>query len=337
MDLIPGINVRQALGNVWGNITSGRSPLYGDVIPGMSLSGGERQPTGGFFGPTATQQNVQTPTINYNVATDATGGTGGGGTNYSSDVLRAINAQMGNIDTRQNQANVGLEAQYGQQKAALESSKLTGTENLKRQAETTTRQKNIGLRDLSQNIRNAYQAGMNRLGVGGAADSSAAGMYKYALGQQEAQNKGQILSDYNYNLGNIQLATTQLERGFKEKMDALNIWKQQQAADIANRFQDARNQLEMQRAQYGGGYVSQAQSQLAQNAINQLANLSTQVGDASNIIANDFAKAQAELRGYSPENITPDVSMQTSGMPQATALQIANPALYKKYTDQTIA
>jgi len=276
-------------------------------------------------------QFLQAPAAQQTQATN----TAGAG-NYSGDVLRAINSQMGALDTRQAQAGVGLEAQYGQQGKALASNRLTGVENLNRQAETTTRQKNMGLRDLAQNIRNAYQAGMNRLGVGGAADSSASGMYKYALGQQQSQNKGQLLSDYNYNLGNINLATTQLERGYKEKVDSLNIWKQQQAADIANRFQDARNQLQMQRAQYGGGYVDQAQSQLAQQAIGALSNLSTQVGDASSIIANDFAKAQAELRSYSPENITPNVSMQSSSMAQSNPLQMANPALAKKFTDQTI-
>lgn len=231
--------------------------------------------------------------------------------NYSGQVLSAIQNSMNLLNQRENASISNLDREVASQQKTLLSNVEMGQEKLGRQRETATRDRNRGLRDLSQNISNAYRAGMNRLANAGAGDSSAANMYKYALGQQEAQNRGQLVSDFNYNIGNIEMATKQLQKDYETKLSSLNSWKQTQAFNIRDRFLTARDALEQQRAQYGGAYVNQATAQLAQTAAGNLANLSDQVGSAQAVIQNNFADAAAQLRELSRANINPNVALQT--------------------------
>lgn len=269
-------------------------------------------------------EKIYGPGQNWDALYGKSGGGSGYGTNYNSQALAAINKSMNTLNEREGAAMTNLEREFAGQKRTLQANVQTGQENLKRQTETTTRQKNQGLRELSQNIRNAYQSGMTRLGTSGAADSSAAKMYQFALGQQEGENRGQLISDYNYNIGNIELKTKQLERDFQTKLAALDSWKQTQAFTIRDRFLEARDRLEQQRASLGGAYVSQATAQLAQQAAGDLANLSDQVGSAANIIQNDFATAEASLRELSRNNMNPNVGLregvQTGTVAPMTAL-----------------
>jgi hypothetical protein len=246
--------------------------------------------------------------------------TGGYSTpDYRGQTLAALRSSMDLLNQREAEASNLLGQEFGTQKAALEAGRATGLGNLARQKETTTRQKDISLRDLAQNIRNAYQGGMNKLATGGAADSSASKMYRFALGQQEAQNRGKLLSDYNYNLGNIDLQQRNLETDFATKMRGLEQWKASQAYRIADQFRNARDEINQKMAGLGAGAISLAQSQLAQQAASQLANLSTQVGSAAGLIQNDYEKAAAQLRQYQPENMNPDVAIQQQNIPGRTA------------------
>jgi hypothetical protein len=244
------------------------------------------------------------------------GGGGGGGfsaPNYNAQAMAAINRSADLLNQREGSAMTNLDREVASQRGTLQANVKSGQENLARQLETTTRQKTASLRDLSQNIRNAYQSGMNRLGIAGAADSSAAKMYEYALGQQEAQNRGQLVSDYQYNVGNIDIKNKQLERDYQTKLSALDNWKQSQAFAIRDRFLEARDRLEQQRASLGGQYVAQATAQLAETAAGNLANLSDQVNSAAGVIQNDFANAAAELRELNQANVNPNVGLRTSG------------------------
>jgi len=271
------------------NIINNRSTPYTTI--GTSVYG----PAGDYLGQAAQQQQTQTNAE----------------PNYSGQVLASINNSMNLLNQREDAAMANLNREVASQQKTLLSNVQTGQEKLGRQRETATRQRNQGLRDLSQNIRNAYQAGMNRIANAGAGDSSATGMYKYALGQQEAQNRGQLLSDFNYNIGNIEMATKQLERDYQDKLSALDNWKQSQAFNIRDTFLRSRDQLEQQRATYGGAYVNQATAQLAQTAASNLANLSDQVGSAQQVIQNNFADAAAQLRELSQKNINPNVALQS--------------------------
>lgn len=268
--------------------------------------------------------------------------TGGGSSSYGygqpdyrGQALASMRQSLADLNAAEGRYGERLGAEYGTQKATLESNRATGMGNLARQKETTTRQKDISLRDLAQNIRNAYSSGMNRLAIGGAGDSSATKMYGYALGQQEAQNRGKLISDYNYNLGNIDIQVKNLETDFSNKIRALDQWKASQAFDIAEKFREARDRINQQMASLGGGQVAMAQSQLAQQAASQLANLSNQVGSAQSIIQNDYAKAAAELRNYQPENFNPDVAIQQQNIP-GRALDVYAPLARRDEEQQQV-
>lgn len=252
--------------------------------------------------------------------------------NYSAQALANIQSQMNQLNAREGMYRGDIDAQYGVRRAGLDVNKGQGMQNLDRQRQTETRQKDMSIRDLANNIRNSYQAGMQRLGVQGAGDSSATGMYKYALGQLEGQNRGQIVDNYQFNQGNIDLAVKQLEQNYSQKILELDDWKRSQVLAIADKFQNARDQLNAQIGQLGSGTVSQQQAQLAAQTAAQLANVSATVTQASRAVQDNFAQAAAELRAYNQNNMTPNTQFQT-GPTQNEALQVANPTLYKKYNE----
>lgn len=252
--------------------------------------------------------------------------------NYSAQALANIQSQMNQLNAREGMYRGDIDAQYGVRRAGLDVNKGQGMQNLDRQRQTETRQKDMSIRDLANNIRNSYQAGMQRLGVQGAGDSSAARMYKYALGQLEGQNRGQIVDNYQFNQGNIDLAVKQLEQNYSQKILELDDWKRSQVLAIADKFQVARDQLNAQRASLGAGVVGQQQAQLAAQTAAQLANVSATVTQASQAVQDNFAQAAAELRAYNQNNMTPNTQFQT-GPTQNEALQVANPTLYKKYNE----
>ena len=253
--------------------------------------------------------------------------------NYSAQALAALDTQMNQLNAREGGYYGDINNQYGDRLNSISANKTTGEENLNRQRVTEARQKDMSIRDLANNIRNSYQAGVQKLGVQGAGDSSATGMYKYALGQLEGQNRGQLVDNYQFNVGNIDLATTQLERDYKNKIAELDGWKRSQVFAIADKFQVARDQLNAQRTSLGAGVVSQQQAQLAQQAAAQLANVSATVMSANQAVQDNFAKAAAELRAYNLNNVTPNTQFNTTNGAQNQALQVANPTLYKKYNE----
>lgn len=332
MNLIPQIDVGRSIGNVWNNISNLRSPVYGDVIAGYSLAGGERNPGPvSFAGRTVAPSAEASVTPQYQSTTQQTAPTVTAAPNYSSNVMSALNSSGQLLDQRQANQNANLGLEYNTQRGAIDADRATGAENLTRQGTTTTRQKGLSIRDLGQNIRNAYQAGMNRLGASGAGDSSAAGMYAYALGDLQTQNQGKIMESYNYDMGMIADKQTQLKRDYDTKILTLDNWKFQSAEKIRDAFMQARDSLNQQRAIYGGSYVDAAQAQLAQQAAGQLSNVANQVSSASGIVQNDFANASAELQGIQQVNVNPNLGMQSNSIGnQNGPLQSINPMIAKK-------
>jgi len=295
-------------------VMAGRGKVF------TQIGGNYYDSTGALIGPVPQQTNTNTSSTTTSSTPD-----------YTAQTLAALRSSMNLLNQREGDYMNRLGGEYGTQKAALEANRATGLGNLARQKETTTRQKDINIRDLAQNIRNAYQSNMNKMAMGGGSSESAKKMLSFALGDLEAQNRGKLLSDYNYNLGNIDLQQKNLETDFGTKMRALDQWKASQAFDIADKFRVARDELNQRMAGLGGGALSLAQSQLAQQTANQLANLSAQVGSAAGIIQNDFEKASAELRKYQPENMNPYAGLQEQNI--AGRVSNAYVPIYRKPED----
>lgn len=294
---------------------SGQGPLNYSIAPTFNP-----QPTGPIGYQATVQQRVAPTQTQTQTAP-----------NFSSNIMSALNSSGQLLDQREANQNANLGLEYNTQRGAIDADRATGAENLTRQGTTTTRQKGLSIRDLGQNIRNAYQAGMNRLGASGAGDSSAAGMYAYALGDLQTQNQGKIMESYNYDMGMISEKQGQLKRDYDTKILTLDNWKFQSAEKIRDAFMQARDSLNQQRAQYGGAYVDAAQAQLAQQAAGQLANVANQVTSASGIVQNDFANASAELQGIQQVNVNPNLGMQSNSIgTQNGPLQSINPMIAKK-------
>lgn len=243
---------------------------------------------------------------------------GGGGVapapNYSGQALAQINQGINRLNEREAMYNQDLQSKYGVQRSALEQDKAFGEQNLNRQREQQTEVRNKSLRDLGSNIRNQYTSFINQLGVTGAGDSSAAGMGKYALGRLEGQNRGDLLDNYNTNIGNINIAFEQLQKGFATKLAQLDVWKRSQAMTIADKFRVARDQLESQRASLGSGYVNQAQAQLAGQAANSLAEVDASYQQAAGIASDEFRNVSAQLQAYNQANINPAAGLNRAPM-----------------------
>ncbi len=296
------------------NAITGAAPAPGNFPTGQGAG------TPGRLLPTSTNTRVASSTYQAPV-------------NYSAQALAALDQQMNQLNSREGNYYGDINAQYANRLQGLNVSKAQGEQNLGRQRETETRQKDMSIRDLANNIRNSYQSGIQKLGVQGAGDSSATGMYKYALGQLEGQNRGQLVDNYQFNMGNIDIATQQLQQNFNQKVAELEDWKRSQVFAIADKFQVARDQLNAQRATLGAGAVSQQQAALAQQTAQQLANVSATVTSAASAIQDNFAQAAAELRAYNLNNVTPNTQFNATNGAQNQALQVANPTLYKKYNE----
>lgn len=236
-----------------------------------------------------------------------------------SALLDSINRQQAILNERQGQYTSSLDQTYNTQRGGLEAANATGNENLNRQRQTATRTKNISLRDLSNNIRNAYTSGIGKLGVQGAGNSSATKMYGYALGQEEGQNRSKLLDDYNYNQQGIDLAKTQLDRNFQQQIAALDDWKRSELFNIVDKFRVQRDALEEQKRSATASQaaaISQQQAALAQNAVNNVGYV--QQAHQTNVDQLSQAAA-ADQRGYNqPATQAPGIDFRAANAIQSS-------------------
>lgn len=233
---------------------------------------------------------------------------------YYYSALDSLNRAGDILNERQGQYNADLDSQFNTSQSRLYTDKNIGDKNLERQRETETRTKNMSLRDLVNNIRNAYNSGVNKLGIQGAGDSSATNMYRFALGQLEGQNRADLINNYQYNQGNIDLAASNLQQDFEQKLRELDDWKRSQAFAIADKFRVARDQLEEQKRTLnasGQAAVSQQQAALANQAATSLSQVDAAVSGAAQAIQNNFAERSAALRAYDQSNVNPNIVTQS--------------------------
>lgn len=130
--------------------------------------------------------------------------------------------------------------------------------NLQAGQDTINAQKANSLKDITNNIRNAFQAGNVYLGSRGAGDSSAANQYSFAV-QQSANKQVGSLNDYT----NTQL--NQLKANHDNQINQIAQW-----------FAQAQQQLKQQQAQGQLGKSQDLQT-MSQNILNQAVQAANQV------------------------------------------------------------
>lgn len=264
---LPDFGITEALGGLVGNPrnSSGGSNLIGGGTTTYSNNGTT------YNAPSPSNSPQYGPNVpvkgslsNGSVLGVSTGGNSGGGSssgqrsatdiarsmgynpfseNNAADILRGIEERqnqlrneissgwdnyIGDLD---NLANTGLNDQRSAQENIAKEQYTLGQDKL-------NTQKAKSLRDISENVRNAFQAGNNFLGSVGAGDSSAANQYSYALNKQATRQISNINETVNTNLA------------------ALQSQYDQQINQIAGWFSDAQLQLKQMVAQ---GRLSKSQ------------------------------------------------------------------------------
>ena len=91
--------------------------------------------------------------------------------------------------------------------------------------DTVNTQQAKSLRDISTNVKNAFQAGNNYLGARGAGDSSAASQYSYAV-QQDAQKQIGQLNEF------VSTQMSQLQSTHDTQINSIAQWFSQQQQAI---------------------------------------------------------------------------------------------------------
>ncbi len=158
---------------------------------------------------------------------------------------------------------------------------------------TLNSQKAKSVRDISQNISNAFKAGGTYLGNMGAGNSSATDMLTYALGREGSKQTGN-LNEYVSN-----------------QLQQLGSAKDQQINQIASWFADAQNQIKQQIA---SGQLNKSRDiqALSQGLLNQALQAKAQVEQNAQSQYNgllSWAASNSQNLGQLQQNI--------AGIPQA--------------------
>lgn len=285
VDLIPGVgsneqnrrdsavSPQQVLGAFDFNGSSG-----GLNVGGGSTQGGAGQPTGGG---------------------GLVGGGGGGGTavntqleNLLRDASQSVNRQYDNVisafekqtgfaqqdrDALLNQINSLFGIQSGTLDSQLQNQQGK-IENARGQVEI--RQKR-SFSDLESNMRNLLDAGGRQLGALGAADSSAASQYQYAVQRIGNQQRGQILQQANDLYNQINMKESDILTAFDSERNKLEQWKAQNLSNIESDYRAKLSQIQAQMA--GANAEREAElrnyaTQIRSQAIGSIQQVSTNAG-----------------------------------------------------------
>jgi len=101
------------------------------------------------------------------------------------------------------------------------------------------------LRDLSSDVRNAFQAGNIYLGAKGASNSSAAGMYSRGIQQAANRNRGDVMRQTQGNLNDLNIRRSEAEAATQSQYDAIDNWFNTAVSDLETQFNERRQQIEM--------------------------------------------------------------------------------------------
>jgi hypothetical protein len=200
----------------------------------------------------------------------------------------------------------------GQQRAGMEGNALTSynqglsdigfsqQENqalLDKQKRLNEEAKQKNLKDLAGNVRSLYQSGNIYLGSRGAGDSSASGMYAYALGKEALKNRTSIQNQATAGMTDIGDREASLGRLVTSEKAKLQSSYSQTLGNISQWFADAQRQLSQSRASSAGA-MSQQVLDFALNAISQA--------------KSDFTNKQSALQQWALSNSANYQQLQTN-------------------------
>lgn len=134
-------------------------------------------------------------------------------------------------------------SQYQQGLNSLGLQREQGLQSLEQNRASAEQNQTRNLRDISENIRNAFMAGNIYLGSRGAGDSSSANQYSYALNKMGTQQRSGVMNETATILADIDARSNDLNNIYNTEVNNLEQGKNQQMQEIASWFSDAQNQL----------------------------------------------------------------------------------------------
>lgn len=156
----------------------------------------------------------------------------------------------------------GQETYLSDQRAAQEGQINT---NYNQNLQTVNDQRTSSLRDIQNTARNAFQAGNSYLGALGAADSSAANMYSYAVNRQTQKQVGNL---DNFVSGQLNTLKNQKDTQFFQ----VSQWFAQQQAALRQQLAQGQFNKEQDIRSLSKGILDQAlawSNQIQTNTMNQ--------------------------------------------------------------------
>jgi len=351
---LPELGATEWLGSQFAKAAGGVAPLTGQL--GSSLFGPtssivyaqepysrEVTPTGEAWAQTRTQPQVQgvgtttQPTTQTMLQPTPTTTEGGGTTQPSGpspeEIARQRNRQIieeqygrvfGELDKLaglfpewRKEKETQLEQLYGAQRGELATAKEATLSKFPEYEQQVARMQGKSIRELEQNLRNMLQAGNVYLGTRGAAGSSAAPMYAYALSKQSARSRADILNQANQMYNELNQKRIDVENTFNQQLGQLNTWKASELGKITDWYQQ--NQAQLQQAKVNATQeqaqaIAQAEQGLLDQALARLQGIEDQATQwdtamkewAINRMAqlDDMRAKYGQLGTWSPQEIT---------------------------------
>lgn len=238
-----------------------------------------------------------------------------------SDYTNALNRQKTRLGETQGVLAGRIGTQYNRNVSNLNLSKQQGQENIARAQDKVRLQGAETLKDLSSNIRSAFDAGNIRLGTSGASDSSAAGQMAYALARLQNQNRADILRQGNEQLSDLDFEERQLLQTYNSELSRLEEDKNTAIQDIALDFQSKMDAInnEMVNANIDRRTaLADLKIELANEALGQISGLDR---DINSYISQITSQVESGLKNID----TTRLSMTASDFAPTTQLNL-NPA-----------
>ncbi len=203
------------------------------------------------------------------------------------------------------------------------------------------------LRDLSSDVRNAFQAGNIYLGTKGASNSSAAGMYSRGIQQAANRNRADVMRQTQSNLADLNIRRSEAEAAAQSQYNEIDNWFNESISDLESQFNQRRQEIEMAKVnatadeQAALAALDMELWRSAQNIYNQLLAqkdfYAQSVSDSISGINSDTGRfgdsmAQAAEGGYNAPTTGPldaDIAITSNN----SGSDIFNPIGRKKWKD----
>lgn len=157
--------------------------------------------------------------------------------------IRGLDDQLGGLSSQKSALENTYASQYNQGVNTLGLQRDQGLQELGQDRTAAMQNQTSNLRDISGNIRNAFQAGNVYLGARGASDSSAANQYSYALNKMGTQQRSDVMNNTANILADVDARESNLNNIYNSEINNLGEIRNQQLNQVSMWFSDAQNQI----------------------------------------------------------------------------------------------